>query len=322
MKQQDMFGLVRDHLAAVETKLGSVISSQDDYITDIGGYLLKAGGKRIRPGLYLLCARPQGAESARVLATAVAIEMIHMATLVHDDVIDCADTRRGIATANARWGNHPAVLAGDYLFARAFSLLAQEADGETLGVLTSVISDICEGEIAQTRHYFNPAQNEDHYLDRIAKKTARFIAASCQLGAKAAGFGAEDIKSLYDYGYAVGMAFQITDDILDVTGTPEEIGKPAGNDLRQGVLTLPVLYALSQHKHKEELKKLILAQDMSDHYSQRCLAMIQDSEAIDYSYNRAKEYLSLAIKSLPGLLAGDARAPLLNIAEFIGLRKY
>jgi heptaprenyl diphosphate synthase len=322
VKQHTLFALVHSDLAAVELELASVIRSQVELVTDIGSHLLRAGGKRLRPALYLLCARTDNPEPAKLLPVAVAIELIHMATLVHDDVIDNAATRRGMPTASARWGNHASVLTGDYLFAKAFSLIANNAGRETLKILTDAICAMCEGEIIQIRDNFNPSQSEDDYLDRIDKKTAEFIAASCELGAITAGMNSTETRALRQYGYAIGTAFQITDDLLDVTASSEQIGKPAGNDLRQGVLTLPVIYALQNSKRREELKQLILAKEMSVTALKQSMAIIHETDAVEYSYHRVGEYLDLARKSLPNSLADDVRNSLLEIADFVGLRKF
>lgn len=310
-----------NELAIVEKELASVIVSQEDTVTDIGSHLLRAGGKRLRPALFILCAKSKGAETAG-LPVAVAIELIHMATLVHDDVIDGAATRRSLPTANARWGNHVSVLTGDYLFAKAFSLIAANAGAEALTVLTDSICAICEGEISQASDLFNPQQTEEAYLSRIGKKTAVFIAASCELGAMAAGLPAAEVSALREYGHAIGMAFQITDDILDVTASAEQIGKPAGNDLRQGVLTLPVIHALVSSPQRGELAELIGTKELSATDVARGIAIVRETDAVEYAYGRVSQYLAAARGVLPASLSGEVRAALVAIADFVGLRKY
>lgn len=322
MKHDTMFELAQPELAAVEQELASVITSQDDLVTDIGSHLLRAGGKRLRPALYILCAKSGNPDRRDILPVAAAIELIHMATLVHDDVIDNAATRRGLATANARWGNSVTVLAGDYLFAKAFSLIATHGGPAALKILTGTICDICEGEISQARDVFNPDVTEEAYLSRIGKKTAGFIAASSELGALSAAMPPQDVDALRQYGYAIGMAFQITDDLLDVTASSEQIGKPAGNDLRQGVLTLPVIHALKNSPQREELSRLIAARDMTDAGLERCLAAVHATDAVEYCYRRVGEYLETARRVLPASLSPGAGKALWDIADFVGLRKY
>lgn len=322
MKQHAIFELAQTELAAVEQELASIIRSRVDLVTDIGSHLLRAGGKRLRPALYILCAKCGRQDPAGLVPVAAAIELIHMATLVHDDVIDNAATRRGLATANARWGNHVTVLAGDYLFAKAFSLISAHGGGGALKILTETICAICEGEISQARDLFNPRQSMEDYLDRIGNKTAGFIAASCELGALTAGLPPADAEALRQYGYAIGMAFQITDDLLDVTASSEQIGKPAGNDLRQGVLTLPVIYAL-QHSHRaEELRRIIEARDMTDAHVRRGIAVVHTTDAVEYCYGRVSDYLATARRVLPASLPTEVRKSLWDIADFVGLRKY
>ena len=320
MMKDSLFQSVQDDLIALENQLIAVIHSPVHLITDIGTHLVQAGGKRLRPALYLLCA--QKVQSAVVMPMALAIELIHMATLVHDDVIDHATTRRFRPTANACWGNHISVLSGDYLFAKAFSIVAHHSSGEMLKILTDVICSICEGEIIQIGSVFNPEQSEENYRLRIGQKTADFIAASCQLGAMSAGCVTSEVEALRQYGYALGMAFQLTDDILDITQTSEQIGKPVGNDLRQGIITLPVIYALKESADRDELRQIILKRDVSELKVQRGLGIILASHAIESSYRQASEYLAQAKASLPPSLGNVVRQELLAVADFVGLRKY
>lgn len=317
-----MFDIVQSDLMSLETELLSVIHSPEKLITDISKHLVEAGGKRLRPALYFMCTKSQEADSEKIMPMAVAIELIHMATLVHDDVIDNATTRRGKATANSCWGNHSSVLIGDYLFAKAFSLVANKASSEMLKVLTDVICSMCEGEINQNRSTFQADQQENDYLKRIEQKTADFIAASCELGGLAVKLSIEEIKALREYGYSLGMAFQITDDILDVTASSEQIGKPAGNDLRQGIITLPVIYALEHSRHKDELRDIVQTEGMSEEKIKRGLAIIQEAEAIEYSYNRVADYLKRARSVIPENITREHREAFHAVADFVGLRKY
>ncbi|WP_093796814.1 polyprenyl synthetase family protein [Sporomusa acidovorans] len=317
-----MFGIVQDDIDAVEKELYSVIQSPVDLVNDIGVHLIQAGGKRLRPALYLLCARGGNPSLSELLPMAVAIELIHMATLVHDDVIDSAATRRGRPTANSRWGNHSSVLTGDYLWAKAFSTIASSADKSMLKILTDVISSMCEGEIVQLREAFNPEQDEADYRQRVAQKTADFIAASCELGALSGGLDEADVVQAREYGFALGMAFQITDDILDITASAEQLGKPVGNDLRQGIVTLPTIYALKTSFHRDELRNIIEKQNMSDEDVRRGLEIVHETDAVEYSYQQVSRYLQHARNSLPLTFRAPVREALLAVADFVGLRKY
>lgn len=318
----NIFDIVQDDLVAVEQELYSIIQSPVDLVNDISVHLVQAGGKRLRPALFLLCARGGCPDHNKLLPLAVAIELIHMATLVHDDVIDDASTRRGRPTANARWGNYSSVLTGDYLFAKAFSAVAVGADKEMLKVLTDVISVMCEGEIDQMKESFNPDQDEADYRLRVAQKTADFIAASCELGAMAAGLDEREVVQVKEYGNAIGMAFQITDDILDITASAEQLGKPVGNDLRQGIVTLPVIYALKNSPDRDELRNIIIKQSMTGNDVKRGLEIIHQTEAVEYSYAQVNKYLQHARNILPPTLSSEVKEALVAVADFVGLRKY
>ncbi len=321
MEKHDIFKLIEDDLSAVESELYSVLKSPVGLITDIGNHLVQAGGKRLRPALCLLCAKASP-NAASILPIAVAIEFIHMATLVHDDVIDMSAKRRGIATANACWGNKTSVLAGDYLFARAFALVAAYGNNQILQILSGIISTLCEGEIVQIAENYNPDVTENDYLLRINKKTADFIARSCEIGGIAANLSSNDVIALRNYGYAVGMAFQITDDILDFTASEMQIGKPVGHDLREGVVTLPTIYALKYSSAKEELREIILSKDASDANIIRALHIVHESGAIEYCYGKVNFFLMQARNNLSACLPMDLKEVLLQVANFIELRQH
>lgn len=269
---------------------------------EIGTHLVQGGGKRLRPALFLLCAKQADAMTQEKLQLATAIELIHMATLVHDDVIDVAEIRRGLPTANILFGNHTAVLTGDYFFAKAFSLVAQFSVPESLKILTDAIHVMCEGEILQAQDRYVLDQTISDYYYKINCKTADFFAASCQLGGQVAQYSSTDIAALRQYGYCIGMAFQIVDDILDVTARTQDVGKPTGHDIGQGILTLPVLYALQQGEHREELRQMIEAQDTAETAVEQALIWISDESAVEYCYEQADGYLRQAREILPACL--------------------
>lgn len=314
--------MVQTDLALLEAELLSVIHSPEKLIIDMSRHLVEAGGKRLRPALYFMCAQNRVCDTEKLMPMAVAIELIHMATLVHDDVIDNSAIRRGRPTANSCWGNHSSVLIGDYLFANAFSLVANKVSNQMLKVLTDVICSMCEGEINQNRSTFNADQVENDYLGRIAQKTADFIAASCELGGLVANLSKSEVEAFREYGYSLGMAFQITDDILDITSSSEELGKPVGNDLRQGIVTLPVIYALQHSPHRAELKEIVQTHNMSEEKIKRGLAIIHETEAIEYCYSRVGDYLKKARSVIPESVDIEHRQAFTAVADFVGLRKY
>lgn len=321
MNVTSALSLIEPDLRALEAGLLSVIRSDIGVATDICVHLAQAGGKRLRPALCFFGA--YGTKNKeQVMKVAIALELIHMATLVHDDVIDYAATRRGVPTANALWGKHSAVLSGDFLFARAFSLIASLGLQEVTQILSDVLSSLCEGELQQEQDLFYDHQTEADYYHRVGKKTADFIAASSQLGATVGGFGTQQSECLRRYGYALGMAFQITDDILDVIATPQQLGKPTGNDLKQGNLTLPVIHALTHSPRSHELRAIIESRDMSEKNLEICLSIVRDGDAIRYSYEMVNRFLQEARDILPDALDSQVRSALSVVADSVGFRKY
>lgn len=316
-----MFDIVRDDLAALEEAMLSAVECETGVVTEIGAHLVAAGGKRLRPALYFLAVRCGRARPAGVLPLAVALEMVHMATLVHDDVIDRADLRRGIPTANAKWGNQIAVLSGDYFFAKAFSLVARNYnDPAIIAILSEVICDLSEGELAQNQSAFSMPEGETDYYGRIAKKTANFIAASCQLGAIVGGLDEAAALALWRYGHAIGMAFQITDDILDIVATEKQIGKPVGNDLLEGIVTLPVIRALAVSKDAAELRALLKTRALDRKALARALYLVHATDAVAYSYRKVDGYLQAAKEALPAGLPADVRTAFEAVAGFVAAR--
>lgn len=323
LANQSMFEVIKGDLAQLEEELLAISQTPTMLITKIGTHLVKAGGKRLRPALYFLAARSRGEEVENLQSLAIALEMIHMATLVHDDVVDEASTRRGIPTANVKWGNQMSVLTGDYMFAKAFALVAEHrCQKEVLHSLSEVICSLSEGEIIQNSEAFDPKQTEEEYAERIAKKTANFIAASCELGGIVAKHSEADIAALKEYGYCLGMAFQITDDILDIVASSEQLGKPAGNDIVQGMVTLPVIRALAVSEQKEELAEIVATRGMSADMVSRGLELIRATDAIEYSYNRVDEYLQRAKDVLPNGIPADIRKTFEEVVDFVGTRKF
>jgi heptaprenyl diphosphate synthase len=211
-------------------------------VSEAALHLIRAGGKRVRPALVLLSASAGRTGLRSTDLSAAALELVHIATLYHDDVIDETETRRGVPTVHARWGIEVAVLAGDYLFARGCALGA-DAGGEVPGILARAIGLVCEGQIMETAAVNDASRSVDHYLAVIERKTAALFEAACELGAATSAVGGDDRNALVEYGRNLGFAFQIVDDVLDLVGDPKNTGKKPGSDLREGVLTLPVLFS-------------------------------------------------------------------------------
>lgn len=319
-----MFDVIKSDLEILEKGLLQAVSSENDLVTEVGTHLVTSGGKRIRPALCLLSARGGASfDLDHVLPLAEALELIHTASLVHDDVIDAADTRRGAATANARWGNQVAILSGDYIFARAFGLIADQGYGERVSTrLAELVCNLSVGEIIQDHAVYQASRGMDDYYDRIQKKTADFLEICCELGALTGGAAEETAAKLAEYGHCIGMAFQITDDLLDIEQTSEKIGKPAGNDIRQGIVTLPVIRALETSPDAEELRAIVTDMDMTDDMVKRAIAIVKATDAVDFAKDKADEYLARAKDVLPLELPEDIREAYIMVADFIGDRDF
>ena len=324
--KNDIFDVIQADLEAFEPALAASVVSETPLITDVGEHLVSSGGKRLRPALFLLAARGGTAfDRARAMPIAVALELIHTASLVHDDVIDEADTRRGAETTNAKWGNQVAILSGDYLFARAFKLVAEEGyDSSVYVKLAQLVCTLSEGEILQDHTVYQVPASEHAYYERIRKKTADFLEICCELGGAIGGMSAEDTQGMALYGHAIGMAFQITDDLLDYRQTSEHIGKPAGRDLAQGFVTLPVIRALEvlDAERRTELTSLITNPKMTDDEVARALEIVRMTDGLDYAQEQADAYLARAEAALPESLDEHIRETCLMAADFIGRREF
>lgn len=319
-----MFDLIKNDLAELEVALQEAVSAPEKVITEIGTHLVKSGGKRLRPAIYFLAARCGERFSLQeAMPLGVALEMMHMASLVHDDVIDSAATRRGSATANAKWGNQISILAGDYLFAKAFALVAESNYSKRVDrQLARLICDLSAGELIQNKEIYHASCDVDEYFERIAKKTANFIAIACQLGGDVAKLSESYIQALYDFGYNVGMAFQLTDDLLDLTSDAKTLGKPAGNDILQGIVTLPAIRALEVSPDREELRRIVTDRGMTPEMVQRALEIVRASDGIEFTRKKVEEFLEGAVAALPAEMPEDIRESYRMIVSFVGGRKF
>ena len=319
-----MFDVIKHDLEQLEDTLLAAVDSPVGIVREIGTHLVNAGGKRIRPALCLLAAHGgAGFELKRLLPLAAALELIHTASLVHDDVIDEAGTRRGVPTANAKWGNQISILSGDYIFAQAFRLVAEEGySSYVYHRLAELVGNLSTGEIIQDRQMYMASRDVEDYYGRIQKKTADFVEICCELGGVVSGMPKEEIRSLAEYGHCIGMAFQITDDILDIEQTEEKIGKPAGNDIRHGIVTLPVIRALNESPDSAELERIVTDSGMTDEMLGRAISIVKDSDGVDYAKEKADEYLERARSLLPEALPEDIREAFLMVADFIAERDF
>ncbi len=322
MQHKQMFNPVARELEMVEGNLNQNINSGVDVLNQASMHLVKAGGKRLRPAFVLLAARFFMDSLEGVIPLATALELTHLATLVHDDVIDNSTLRRGTYTVKHQWGNRVSINAGNYIFARALALSASYNRKDILEVLADASMRICEGEIYQMMSSYNVNVGLKNYLRRIERKTALLISVSCKLGAMIGNAPQEQVRALELYGYYLGMAFQVTDDILDFVADEEVLGKPTGSDVKQGVITLPAIYALHHSPHKQELKRLLASPTMCMANSDWILDIIVDSDGIEYAYFVTDHFACKARKQLDYLPDKPGKETLYEIADFISAREY
>ncbi|BAS28992.1 heptaprenyl diphosphate synthase subunit II [Limnochorda pilosa] len=308
--------MVYEPMEKAEARLLAAFDDAPPEARAIALHLVQGGGKRVRPLLVLLSARLFGEDLEPAIPVAAASEMIHMATLVHDDVIDEADTRRGRPTAGRLWGNVNAVLSGDALLARALVMLTRESRPEIVQIMSEMVYRMCEGEIIQNARAADPEQEERDYFDRIERKTALFFAACCQAGALAGGASPDQAKRLWHFGRSVGMAFQVIDDLLDVVADGETIGKPAGRDLAEGVITLPILYLLKHPHHRRAVRPLLDGGIPGTGEIQTILRLVRENGATEYTYQTALRFAGEAKDWLDELPATPLRQVLASVADF------
>ncbi|NNE74038.1 MAG: polyprenyl synthetase family protein [Acidimicrobiales bacterium] len=307
-------------LSQVEEELRASVRTDDPFLTEVAGHLILAGGKRVRPGFSMAAALAVHVSEQPVPIEAVmggvACELVHLGSLYHDDVMDEAATRRGADSVNARWNNLRAILAGDYLLARA-SEIAASLGTEVAGLLANTIARLCEGQVRELQDTYNIDRTEADYLVSIDGKTASLLATSCRIGGIVADLPRDLIDTLTTFGHSYGMAFQVVDDILDITATDEQLGKPAGNDVVEGVFTLPVLRAL-ETEAGPRLRQLLTREaefggtppviDLRTRDEAR--ALVRASGAVEASLAVAQEFASQAVAALDPVAATAASAPL------------
>ncbi|MFN2626502.1 MAG: polyprenyl synthetase family protein [Mycobacteriales bacterium] len=311
---------VRAGLDAVEKLLRESVQSNFDFVTAASRHLVDAGGKRFRPLLVLLSAQFGDPHAPAVVPAAVAIELTHLSTLYHDDVMDEAPLRRGAASANSRWDNTVAILTGDFLFARASEITA-DLGTEATRILARTISVLCEGQIRETVGPPPGADRVAHYLQVVAEKTAPLIATSARLGGLLAGADPRQVEILRRYGAVIGTAFQISDDLIDMTSGDAESGKAPGTDLREGVQTLPVLYALrAGDATAVQLQHLLAGPRSDDGWVPEALSLLRAHPALDETRATLAEYAGSAQAVASELPESSARLALETLAEFVVAR--
>lgn len=324
MQLTKLLAPIGHEVTAFTTLINTNLHSQVPLISEIGNYLIQAGGKRLRPLLLILCARACGyaADVKHHLTMAVVIEFIHNATLLHDDVIDSAELRRGRKTSNNVWGNSAAVLVGDFLYSRAFQLMVQVGSPEILTIVADATNAIAEGEVLQLLSQNNPDASESDYLNIITHKTAKLFSAATEIAAVIAGCNLAMQKTMAQYGLHLGIAFQLIDDLLDYAGTSTELGKTVGNDLAEGKPTLPIIHML-KHGTAAERALGIAALASSHTYDFKAIqTAITNTKAKEYTMRLATEHAILAKQNVSELPDSVYKTAALELVDFVVSREY
>ncbi|WP_374499918.1 polyprenyl synthetase family protein [Pseudoxanthomonas sp.] len=308
--------LAQADMAAVDALIRARLASDVVLINQIADHIISAGGKRLRPMLVVLTGQACGPTTPDHHQLAAIIEFIHTSTLLHDDVVDESDLRRGRSTANALWGNAPSVLVGDFLYSRSFQLMVELDRMDVMRLLADTTNRIAEGEVLQLLHVHNPDTDEAAYLRVIERKTAVLFAAGTRLGAMASGADEGIQRRLYDYGMALGYAFQIADDVLDYTADAEALGKNLGDDLTEGKATLPLIHAIRHSDTGTADRLRAIVQEGDAGAMPEVLAAIRATGGLDYSRERARHYAAMAEQALDGLPESDALAALRGLARY------
>ena len=318
---KEVFDLLRDDLAAVEQEFLKQSKSEVEVITDIAAYLMAGGGKRIRPLLLLLSAKALGSTNHSRIRLGAVVEMLHTATLVHDDIIDEAELRRGRPSSNTTWGNSKCVLAGDWLYMQAFSLALEERKFRVLDLLISLTQQMVEGELLQMQK-LGHLINEEEYFDLIYRKTACLFSVSMQLGAAVTNATPVVEAALGEYGRNLGLAFQIVDDVLDLTAAEDVLGKPVASDLREGKATLAVIHALERGTgaDREAIRTVLNERSFSTISHPQILEILERHGSIAYAMDTACAYAEAARMSIADLPVTDAKRALLWVPGFVTSR--
>ena len=318
----EVFDLLRDDLVAIEQELGRDAASGVSTITEIAEYLRAGGGKRIRPSLLLLAAHALGFPGPSAIRLGAVVEMVHTATLVHDDIIDGADKRRGRPSANTTWGNEKCVLAGDWLYMQAFRVALKEKNLRILELLIELTQQMVEGELLQMQK-LGKAVSEAEYFDLIFRKTACLFSVSMRLGAVLAGASEEQEASLALYGRTVGLAFQIVDDVLDLTATEEVLGKPVASDLREGKATLAVIHS-SDHgtaADRQAIKRVLDDRGFTRTSREQLQQILTRNGSVEYAMAAAHRYAEQARQALDFLPDSEYKRALLWAPDFVVARE-
>jgi len=313
--------LAEDDMQAVNRLIESSLKSDVALVSQVSQYIVMSGGKRLRPVIVLLAARALGYQGEQHVQAAAIIEFIHTATLLHDDVVDSSDRRRGMDSANTVFGNQASVLVGDFLYSRSFQMMVDIGDMRVMRILADATNTIAAGEVMQLMNVHDPDTSEEDYQQVIYRKTARLFEAGAQIAAVLAARTPDDEGAMVDYGRNLGTAFQLVDDALDFDASPEELGKNLGDDLAEGKATLPLIHAMREGSDSERalIRQAILDGGLQQLDNIR--SIIESTRALDYTAQRAHEAADRAIAALAPLPESDHKQALISIAEFAVQRR-
>jgi octaprenyl-diphosphate synthase len=315
---KEIFDLVRDDLVKVEKELAAQSALAFEPAAEIGSYLLGGGGKRLRPALLLLAAGYSNYQGSAAVRLGAVVELIHSATLIHDDVIDGAQLRRGRPSSNARWGNHMSVLAGDWLYMQAFQMALAERNFRVLDLLIELTQNMVEGELLQLTRIGRMDLTEDEAIELSTRKTACLFSGCARLGAV---LGRQDDiteNALADYGHYAGLAFQLVDDLLDFTASPAQLGKPVLSDLKEGKVTLPLIYALaSDHSAGRLVATVLEEKDFKSVRPEQITSLVHETGALERARQLAREFAERAKESLNGGANTEYGRALMSVPDFI-----
>jgi len=319
---QSIYSLIQDDMTAVDAMIESRLQSDVVLINQLGHYIINSGGKRLRPALAILCARACGYQGEQHINLATIIEFIHTATLLHDDVVDGSDMRRGQETANNLWGNEASVLVGDFLYTRSFEMMVEMESMRLMTILSHTTNIIAEGEVLQLLNCNDADTTEASYLEVIHHKTAKLFEAAGQLGAVINQANSEVEQAMTNYAMHLGSAFQLVDDLLDYSESSDTIGKNIGDDLAEGKATLPLIYAMRQgNAQQSQIIREAIEQGQRDKIDD-IISIIKQTGAIDYTAQAAQNEIAQAKSALSCIADSDYKQALIGLADFAINRSY
>ncbi len=317
-----VYAPIVNQLREVEQRLSQELNSSYPDLASVLQHGTQLGGKRLRPAMLLLIGKAIGSLGQNHLTTATVIEMVHTATLIHDDVLDAAVSRRHVPTVNAKWNNHTSILLGDYLFSQAYRLAATTSSTIACEKVGEAARKVCEGELRQVLHRDVTSLTEDEYISMVQAKTGELCRVACELGAVFSQGSDNEIRAASRFGNSLGIAFQIADDFLDIWGDDEVVGKTLGTDLQQGKITLPIIRLLSTAKASESQEILEILSGPPEHRGERMMPILEASDAKSYTHDVAREFYLDALSALQVFRDGDAKKSLESMAEFSVNRRF